>query len=310
MRVGLLTSSAMHVGLLLWGMISFPDATPFETDPVDALPVELVTLAELTRLREGDETAPDREVQAPRQVEVPPEPRPEPTEPEPPGANETPQDAPPTEDTSDVAALTPPAAEPEPAPQAEPDPAPEPVPQAEPEPAPTPEPTAEEAPDTAPVSVTPRRKPNRPRNVARTENQSLTDQVAAVISKEDPSGGGTQATPEPASLGTRRGNDNAQLSQNELDALRGQISQCWNPPVGAIEAQDLKVLIQFKLNRDGTVDSPPRILNRNTNPAFRPAADSARRAILRCQPYSLPPDKYDAWQDVKVTFDPREMFGG
>ena len=64
----------------------------------------------------------------------------------------------------------------------------------------------------------------------------MTDQVAAVISKEDQSGGGRQRQRQPASLGSRRGNDNAQLSQNELDALRGQISQCWNPPVGAIES--------------------------------------------------------------------------
>jgi colicin import membrane protein len=40
------------------------------------------------------------------------------------------------------------------------------------------------------------------------------------------------------------------------------------------------------------------------------AAESARRAILRCQPYRLPIAKYDVWKDVEVNFDPRDMFRG
>ena len=33
------------------------------------------------------------------------------------------------------------------------------------------------------------------------------------------------------------------------------------------------------------------------------------RAVRRCQPYNLPADKYDAWKEVKVTFDPKDMSG-
>jgi colicin import membrane protein len=40
----------------------------------------------------------------------------------------------------------------------------------------------------------------------------------------------------------------------------------------------------------------------------RAAAESARRAILQCAPYSLPAEKYEAWADVIVHFDPSEMF--
>jgi colicin import membrane protein len=29
---------------------------------------------------------------------------------------------------------------------------------------------------------------------------------------------------------------------------------------------------------------------------------------VRCSPYTLPADKYDAWADVIVNFDPSEMF--
>ena len=259
----------------------------------------------------GDQEAPDREVQAPRQITPEPE-EPEPEQPEEPvGEADTPQETPPTEDPDQVAALPQPQAQPEPT--VEPEPAPESAPQqeAEPEPAPVepePQPQAEEAPKTQPITARPKVKPKPPRPTATANRDNAADQ-SALIDKQEPSGGGTRRSSEQASLGTRRGNDNARLSQSELDGLRQQISSCWNPPIGAVEAQDLKVLIQFSLTREGSVSDPPRVLNSSSNPMFRSAADSARRAILRCQPYSLPADKYDAWQDVKVTFDPRDMFG-
>jgi hypothetical protein len=30
--------------------------------------------------------------------------------------------------------------------------------------------------------------------------------------------------------------------------------------------------------------------------------------VLSCAPYNLPADKYDTWQDVKVNFDPQDLF--
>jgi hypothetical protein len=40
-------------------------------------------------------------------------------------------------------------------------------------------------------------------------------------------------------------------------------------------------------------------------------AESAKRAILTCQPFKmLRADTYDQWKDIEITFDPREMFGG
>ena len=312
MRAGLITSASLHAALLLAGFVSLPGARPFETEPVDALPVELVTVAEITRLREGDQEAPDREVQAPRQITPEPE-EPEPEQPEEPvGEADTPQETPPTEDPDQVAALPQPQAQPEPT--VEPEPAPEEAPQqeAEPEPAPVepePQPQAEEAPKTQPITARPKVKPKPPRPTA-TANRDRASEQTALLNKVDPSGGGTQRSSEPASLGTRRGNDNALLTQNELDGLRDKISSCWNVPPGAEEGQDLKVQIKFTLNRQGVVDSSPQVMNSSSHPQFPAAAAAARRAIQRCGPYTnLPPDKFDAWKDVELTFDPREMFG-
>ncbi|MBK5949576.1 hypothetical protein CH339_03515 [Rhodobium orientis] len=134
--------------------------------------------------------------------------------------------------------------------------------------------------------------------------------MAALLNKVQPAGGGSQRNSQPASLGARRGNDNAKMTQSELDSLRGQIGRCWSPPIGAAEAEGLLVKVKMQLNRDGTVAAPPKVINTGSSQFFPAAASAATRAVLRCQPYQLPADKYDAWEEVIVNFDPREMLGG
>jgi colicin import membrane protein len=91
-----------------------------------------------------------------------------------------------------------------------------------------------------------------------------------------------------------------------MDALRGQIQACWNPPQG-IDAGSLRVSVQFELDRNGQVTGRPQVIDSSGN---RQADESARRAVLRCgqNGYRLPAEKYDAWRNVIVNFDPSEMF--
>ena len=84
---------------------------------------------------------------------------------------------------------------------------------------------------------------------------------------------GSLVNPTP-SLGTSTANA-PQLSQNEIDMLRAQIQACWNPPVGVTEAKDLVVVLQFGLNRDGSVVARPIVTNRGSSPLFQVAVDSA-----------------------------------
>ena len=51
-------------------------------------------------------------------------------------------------------------------------------------------------------------------------------------------------------------------------------------------------------------------MNPQGSAQFQLAADAAKRAVLLCQNYELPPDKYDMWRRVTLDFDPREMFRG
>lgn len=101
-----------------------------------------------------------------------------------------------------------------------------------------------------------------------------------------------------------------QLSVSEIDLVKQQIEQCWNVPAGARDAKDLTPTFRVYMNADGTVRSA-QLLNpeRNGDPFFQAAAESAHRALLNptCQPLKLPPQKYDQWQTFTITFDPKDL---
>ncbi|MEC9342992.1 MAG: TonB family protein, partial [Pseudomonadota bacterium] len=151
-----------------------------------------------------------------------------------------------------------------------------------------------------------REQPRREQTASSSEDESTEDRIAALLNKEKASSSGARRTTEQASLGTRQSSTATELSQSEMDALRSQIQECWNPPA-AIDAAELRVSVRFRLDREGRVDGDPRVTESSGNQA---ADESARRAILRCgqRGYTLPADKYEAWRDVVVNFDPSQLF--
>jgi hypothetical protein len=100
------------------------------------------------------------------------------------------------------------------------------------------------------------------------------------------------------------------MTADLADALKSQIYQCWSPPVGAPNANDLVVDFDLRLNPDGTVASAgsPALSNANPNPYNRAAASAGEAAIFKCQPYKLPADRYSQWSEINpLRFDPRQM---
>ncbi|MDE2030595.1 MAG: energy transducer TonB [Alphaproteobacteria bacterium] len=101
------------------------------------------------------------------------------------------------------------------------------------------------------------------------------------------------------------------LTISEEDALRRQIGQCWSPPIGARDAQNLVVEITIDVNPDRTVADADIVdkARYNSDPFFRAAADAAVRAVRnpKCNPLILPPGKYDQWKRIDFTFDPRDF---
>jgi uncharacterized caspase-like protein len=121
-----------------------------------------------------------------------------------------------------------------------------------------------------------------------------------------------QRAPPPLREDERRRNE-----ATELALLSYRIRQCvqskWNLPAGGESAQRTLIKLRLVFNPDGTLAWPPVIVNLNlegteSTPYFLAASDAAIKAAQACQPFSLPPDKYDLWKDIVLNFDPRDMF--
>ena len=180
-----------------------------------------------------------------------------------------------------------------------------PTPEARPKP---PEAQTAKAPDRKETDTPKEKLANKPKS----DEEFDLDKVAALLNKEKAAGGGAKRSTDEASLGGEKTTTGQKLTQSEMDALRGQVERCWNVPAGAVDAENLKVTIVANLNPAGEVEGNPEIVGGGGAAGIeRAAAELARRAILQCGPYTLPADKYDGdggWNQIRVTFDPKEMF--
>jgi outer membrane biosynthesis protein TonB len=210
-------------------------------------------------------------------------------------------------------------------PTPEPKPKPEVKPEAKPEP-PKPAEKPDEQPDEAalPKPQSKPKPPERPKvqqqqqdqlasilkNLTKAKPQpSKVDQIKQLLAKD---GGKTEGT---AADGAQNGGIGPSLSDrltiSAEDALRRQISNCWNIPAGARNAQDLIVEVLIDVNPDRTVREA-HVVDQSrlaTDSYFRAAAESALRALRnpKCTPLELPPDQYEQWKTIRFTFDPRDM---
>ncbi len=330
-------SVTAHAMLLAWGLISFADPKPLEI--TDAVPVDVISEEQFSQMTQGQKQAekqpapkpvaekvdtPKPQVEdlspkvAEQEVRAPQAAPPPPPEPRPPEPQRTPPPIPTR------------APDPRPRPPEPPKPEPKPEPkvdqiaealkreeQTKPEP-PKPEPPrpATQAP---PTQAPPQRPqpvaqptPPRPAQPAQPDALSLAaSRLAALNDRREPSRTATTGAQvnRTASLGTATGNS-ARLTQSEIDALRAQIQACWNPPIATQDAQSLVVRVKILLNQDGSLAAEPVLMNRGSAATFQIAAEGAMRAVRRCAPYRLPAAKYDAWKDVEITFDPRDMLRG
>ena len=92
--------------------------------------------------------------------------------------------------------------------------------------------------------------------------------------------------------------------------MRDNVKRCWNINAGMEGANRLVIKAQIKLAQDGRLLGEPLIVNTTAGPQFEDAANSAKRAIIECQPYiNLPPELYaGGWDFMVLIFDPSRMF--
>ena len=102
----------------------------------------------------------------------------------------------------------------------------------------------------------------------------------------------------------------SELSISETDLLAGRLRACWNLDPGARGIQDMIIEIRVHLTPEGKVQDT-KILDTNrysSDKHFRSVAESARRAVYVCAPYTIFVEKYaeqyDMWKTMLLRFNP------
>jgi len=273
MRKPLIYSAVIHVALIIVTIFGLPAR---KLDPVESrvLPVELLTVADVTNLKRLAKKLPKEA----KPVEQPTPPKPE----------DKPKPV--------VKAASEPAAEPEPTPPGE---KAEPIPDKKAE-APNPEekkpePPKEEKKKPTPVKEKPKKKkafdPNSIANMLNKMEPTPSEPAEAVEADRD--------------LNVEDQDDpTKELTVSQLDGLRQKINPCYN--AGFLEAnQDadkLYAYVSFELAEDGSLIGTP-VIGKTGPGASGQLAVIARKAVVACAPYdNLPKDNYSAWKEVNARF--------
>lgn len=287
MHKGALLSSVFHgivLAVLIFGLPSL-----IEPPTTTLVPVQIVSPEDLKE----------------KKPEPEPKPKPETT-----AEKVAPKPKPPVQEAKAVP--EPPQPDPEPEPEPEP-----PQPEAKPEPEPPPPPEAVPEPEPK-VAVKkppkPRKRPEYKKPPAK-KKEPKKDQLASILRnverlKQQPSPP-QQEQPEAPQPGPVSREVSAFEKNDMVRAIQQQLFSCWRLDPGAKSAEDMVIEIRVALNSDGSLQQADvvDVARMSRDGYFRSAAENARRAIYKCSPFRLPPEKYQTWRELTLRFNPREMFG-
>ena len=292
MRSDWVISGAGHLALLVAGLVTLANSKPID-DPADYVPVSIVTDADVSRAALGQKNAPLM-------------PRPKPLADKIGELKQVDQIAP---KVTDKPAITTSSPTPMPMPKPESKPAPKTDPktaQQKPDPKKTDDFKADKIAELLKQTTPPKPKdkptPAAPKYDANQIAQLLDHrQVQRQVATADTLNG-------TAGLGAASASPNAQLSQTEIDALRERIRDCWSPPPGIDANTNIYISLRVLFKPDGSLAQMPVIVAGSASPMGPALAESGKRALLMCQPFTmLKPEHYAQWKDITVDFNPRDL---
>ena len=92
--------------------------------------------------------------------------------------------------------------------------------------------------------------------------------------------------------------------------FQDQFQGCWTQPITIPPGQKYVPRIRVPLNLDGSLAAEPTLLNPPSDPAWRPLAESALRAVRKCDPLPVPARfkaYYEEWRGRVVQFDDQAL---
>lgn len=287
---GLPASLLLHAAVIGTGYIALPYAQP-ETQDIEIVPVDIVTVSEVTNVA----AIVERRTEKPA-AEEPTAPEPEPD----------------IEDFLEDLDVLPEEAE-EPVEEDVPPPPPDKVEEAKPEDL-VPEEPEEKEPEPEEKEAEPEPEEKEPprdalddllsENPFQSEDRVLIDKTAR--QKKAPPLPPAENLPNlEADQRGRRGAGEGTGAQARVQAIiLAQVKVCWPDVIDLPDPERLQVTVKFNLKADGTLKDDVDLVRPRRAPIgdrfMGVAIDRALRAVRKCQPYSLPSEDYDIWQEVTV----------
>jgi hypothetical protein len=315
---GFAGSAALHGAVLALILLGFASAPKFADSP-ESIPIETVSLSELNQIMNGEKDAkpaPQPPPAPPADLRASAEPPPQPASPS--------QSAPPPPPKAETPPPQPPPPQPPPkADAAPPPPETEPMPPERPEPPPPPKPAVQQAavePPARPKFI--EAQPERPKEPTPDKPKPAhnfdPNMIAKLIGQGKPSTPAA-AAPSQTAAATPQGlphHDAPRMSMSMASALDAWLTEsylnCWTPPPSMPEGDTYVAEIRVIFNPDGSLSARPVLLNPPTDRAWRAHAESAMRAVRKCDPLKVPAEYmpfFDQWKVETIHFDPRETQG-
>ena len=92
------------------------------------------------------------------------------------------------------------------------------------------------------------------------------------------------------------------LLYDEVNKLQRRIVSCWSPPASP-GAGRAAIIVRLKFDKNGKMIGEPAVSSDPSDQRFAAMMMAVKEAVKRCQPFPLPPGKYDAWRQLELRFD-------
>jgi hypothetical protein len=106
--------------------------------------------------------------------------------------------------------------------------------------------------------------------------------------------------------------DKAKVASDDIIAFHNHLKTCSTLPAGVNTTDDVKAVLRIQLKPDGTLATPPQPIRiEGVSRGGGALYQSAVTALRKCQPYNmLPPDRYNEWKVLDLSFTPQNFGGG
>ena len=103
----------------------------------------------------------------------------------------------------------------------------------------------------------------------------------------------------------------ADISAMDTAEFRHHLKTCSKMPASVSPDDNIRIVLRVPFTTDGKIAAPPALIEASASAKGPDLMKGAIEALVACQPYAmLPPDKYNEWKVLDLSFTPRDFVGG